>query len=211
MYLPFENVGCAVGGASFELAKSFDNVDAFDFSENFVNAAKEMQKGDKIMSFRIPIEAEIHETVQAVHEDGVTENVRNRVNFFVGDACQLQNYSKNDILGTYDGVVMSNLLCRLPDPIASLDGLQLIVNKGGIVVIVTPFSWLDQFTKKKNWLGGYVDPITDEKVYSKTVLKELMEDRGFVKIHEEEMPLVIREHQRKYQYIVSEASAWRKL
>jgi len=205
------DIGCAVGGASFELAKSFDHVDAFDFSENFVTAAKEMQRGDKTMSFRIPIEAEIYETVQAVHEEGVTEDIRNRVNFFVGDACQLQTYSKNDVLGTYDGVIMSNLLCRLPDPIASLDGLPLIVNKGGVVVIVTPFSWLDQFTKKNNWLGGYVDPVTDEAVYSKTVLKKLMEDRGFVKIHEEEMPLVIREHQRKYQYIVSEASAWRKL
>jgi hypothetical protein len=38
-----------------------------------------------------------------------------------------------------------------------------------------------------------------------------MEARGFEKIHEEEMPLVIREHQRKYQYIVSEATGWRKV
>jgi len=41
-------------------------------------------------------------------------------------------------------------------------------------------------------------------------LKEIMEGLGFEKIHEEQMPLVIREHQRKYQYIVSEATGWRK-
>jgi hypothetical protein len=47
-------------------------------------------------------------------------------------------------------------------------------------------------------------------MFSKDKLKEIMESLGFEKIHEEQMPLVIREHQRKYQYIVSEATGWRK-
>ena len=38
-------------------------------------------------------------------------------------------------------------------------------------------------------------------MYSQDVLKVIMEGQGFEKIHEEEMPLIIREHQRKYQYI----------
>jgi hypothetical protein len=37
-----------------------------------------------------------------------------------------------------------------------------------------------------------------------------MEKNGFEKIHEDKMPLIIREHQRKYQCIVSETTAWRK-
>jgi len=37
-----------------------------------------------------------------------------------------------------------------------------------------------------------------------------MEDGGFEFIHEEQVPLIIREHQRKYQYIISEATGWRK-
>ena len=36
-------------------------------------------------------------------------------------------------------------------------------------------------------------------IFSKDVLKEVMESNGFKKIHEEEIPLVIREHRRKYQ------------
>merc|ERR1712130_860488 len=105
----------------------------------------------------------------------------------------------------------SNLLCRLPDPVACLDGLPRIVNKGGVVVMATPFSWLVEFTPRSKWLGGFYDPVSKEAIRSGDVLKELMEDRGFEKIHEEEMPLVIREHQRKYQYIVSEATGWRKV
>jgi len=204
------DMGCAVGGASFELAKTFDHVDAFDFSENFVSTAKKMQAEEDIR-FRIPVEAELYEEVRAVHENGVTPNVLAKVNFFTGDACDIQNMAESGQLKSYDGIIMSNLLCRLPDPMACLNGLNGIVNKGGVVVMVTPFSWLTEFTPRSKWLGGFYDPVSKEPIRSKDVLKEIMEDRGFEKIHEEEVPLVIREHQRKYQYIVSEATAWRKV
>ena len=210
------DMGCSVGGSSFELAKSFDHVDAFDFSENFVNAAKSMQAGEK-MNFKVPIEAELFETVEAVLEPGVTPDVANKVNFFVGDACKIEELSSvqgddngNTTTNTYDGVIMSNLLCRLPDPIACLNGLSGIMNKGGVVVMVTPYSWLTEFTPRHKWLGGFLDPVTNEEICSKDELQSIMEGNGFTKIHEEQMPLVIREHARKYQYIVSEATGWKK-
>jgi len=203
------DMGCAVGGASFALAQDFEHVDAFDFSESFVNAAKRMQAEEKIR-FKIPVEAELFQEVNAVHESGVDSNVLSRVNFFTGDACKIKEMADEGQIGTYDGAIMSNLLCRLPDPVACLDGLNGIINVGGVVVMVTPFSWLTEFTPRSKWLGGFYDPVSKEPILSKDVLKGIMEDRGFEKIHEEEMPLVIREHQRKYQYIVSEATGWRK-
>jgi SAM-dependent methyltransferase len=162
------------------------------------------------VTFRVPVEAELYEDVKAVHGDRVTADVRSKVNFFTGDAQMLGEMNAEGKLGTYDGVVMSNLLCRLPDPTACINALPCIMNKGGVVVMVTPFSWLTEFTPRSKWLGGFNDPVSKEPIYSKDVLQEMMEDRGFEKIHEEEMPLVIREHQRKYQYIVSEATGWRK-
>ena len=54
---------------------------------------------------------------------------------------------------TFDGVVMANLLCRLPDPLACLDGISSRVNEGGVVVITTP-SHNGRFTSKDKWLGG---------------------------------------------------------
>lgn len=205
------DIGCAVGGASFELAKTYDHVDAFDFSASFVNAAKRMQNiSEEDVTFRVPVEAELYEEVKAVHGDGVTADIRSKVNFFTGDAQMLAEMNAEGQLSTYDGVIMSNLLCRLPDPTACINALPSIMNKGGVVVMVTPFSWLTEFTPRSKWLGGFEDPVSKEPIYSKDVLQEMMEDRGFEKIHEEEMPLVIREHQRKYQYIVSEATGWRK-
>jgi putative 4-mercaptohistidine N1-methyltranferase len=204
------DIGCAVGGASFELAKSFNHVDAFDFSHSFVEAAKRMQTAQDVR-FRIPVEAELYEEVRAVHEPGITSQILSKVDFFTGDACRLAEMRASERLGTYDGVVMSNLLCRLPDPMACLNGLPMVVNKGGVIVMVTPFSWLSEFTPRSKWLGGFYDPVSKAAIHSKDVLRDVMELNGFAKIHEEQMPLVIREHQRKYQYIISEATGWRKV
>ena len=110
----------------------------------------------------------------------------------------------------YDGIIMSNLLCRLPDPIACLDGLQLLVRPGGVVVMVTPFSWLTEFTPRSKWLGGYRDSVTGQPIHSNEQLQQYMSIRGFEQIHEEEIPVLIREHQRKFQYIISLATGWRK-
>lgn len=205
------DVGCAVGGSSFELAKYFDQVDAFDFSENFITAARRMQAEDDEVRFYIPMEADLLEEVKAVHEEGMTSTILSKVNFFTGDACDIVNMANDGTLTTYDGVILSNLLCRLTDPMACLNGLSTVVNPGGVVVLVTPFSWLTEFTPKDKWIGGFYDPISKVPIRSKDVLKEIMETQlGFEKIHEEEIPLIIREHQRKYQYIISEATGWRK-
>jgi len=204
------DVGCAVGGSSFELAKSFDHVEAFDFSENFVAAAKRMQTGEEL-TFKVPVEGDITEEVSVGHEPGVDAAVLEKVNFFQGDACALSEYADSkDGFGTFDGVILANLLCRLPDPMACLNAMPKIVNKGGVVVMVTPFTWLEEFTPRSKWLGGFNDPVSQKPMYSKDKLKDIMEELGFEKIHEEQMPLVIREHQRKYQYIISEATGWRK-
>ena len=93
------------------------------------------------MTFQVPIEGDITKEVSVVHEPGIDANVMNRVNFFYGDACSLSTYSQG--FGTFDGVIMANLLYRLPDPQACLNALPNIVNDGGVVVIVTPFTWLE--------------------------------------------------------------------
>ena len=76
-----------------------------------------------------------------------------KVNFFQGDANALSEYADTkEGFGTFDGVVLANLLCRLPDPRATLNALPKIVNKGGVVVIVTPFTWLEGAYKERGML-----------------------------------------------------------
>jgi putative 4-mercaptohistidine N1-methyltranferase len=204
------DIGCAVGGSAFELARAFDRVDAFDFSSSFVQAAKRMQSQEHV-TFRVPVEAGLYEEVQAAHEPGTTPGILSKVRFFEGDACRLTEMQDEGLLTTYDGIVMSNLLCRLPDPVRCLEGLPRVVNEGGVALLVTPFSWLPEFTPRSKWLGGFYDPVSHDPIRSRDALRRVMERLGFDKIHEEQVPLVIREHQRKYQYIISEATGWRKV
>jgi SAM-dependent methyltransferase len=163
------------------------------------------------LTFQVPIEGDIAEKMNVVLEPGVDATVLQRVHFWNGDACALSEYA-DDMkgFGTFDAVVLANLLCRLPDPLSCLNAMPKVVNKGGVVVMVTPFSWLEEFTPRSKWLGGFRDPISHAPMYSKDKLKEVMQGLGFEKIHDEQMPLIIREHQRKYQYIISEATGWRK-
>jgi putative 4-mercaptohistidine N1-methyltranferase len=208
------DIGCAVGGSSFCLAKTFGSVDAFDYSESFVAAAQRMKAHDETVFFEIPVEADLRDRVRAVHEMGITPEITAKVNFFVGDACQIPEMIQEGRIGTncYDGVILSNLLCRLPDPFACIETLPKLVKVGGVVVLVTPYSWLDEYTPRDKWMGGFYDnESSGAAVSSKDILQQTMERLGFEKIYQDQMPLVIREHQRKYQYIISEATGWRKL
>jgi hypothetical protein len=99
---------------------------------------------------------------------------------------------------------MANLLCRLPNPDACLISVSKLIKPGGVVLLVTPFSWLEEFTSREKWMGG------QNGVRGLDVLEVRMNDLGFDKIHDEEVPLTIREHARKYQYIISKATGWRK-
>jgi hypothetical protein len=179
-------------------------------SAKFILAAKRLQIGEEL-TFKVPIEGDIVEKLSVVLEPGVDPNVLQRVNFFQGDACALSEYADDKKkFGTFDGVILANLLCRLPDPVSCLNALPKVVNKGGVVVIVTPFSWLEEFTPRRKWLGGFNDPVSQTPIFSDESLKDTMVRLGFEKIHQQQMPLIIREHQRKYQYIISEATGWRK-
>ena len=211
------DVGCAVSGTSFALTEHFDEVVGVDFSNAFIDAAQRMriESDEQPVTFALPLEGERSVTVRAMHEGalGADRALRERARFVVGDACDLDasvpcSGGEKDM---FDGVVMANLLCRLPDPIACLDGIAARVTAGGVVVITTPFTWLDEFTPREKWLGGSVDANGVAEGNSYDGLHSAMEERGFaIENGPMPFPLLIREHQRKYQYIVSEASVWRK-
>ena len=65
---------------------------------------------------------------------------RTAVSFMVGDACQLPN------LGQFDCVLAANLICRLLDPMKFFQRLPDMIVPGGILVITSPYTWLEQYT-----------------------------------------------------------------
>ncbi len=195
------DVGCAVGGSAFRLADTFRQVEAVDLSQQFIDAAKKIQESGSLR-FDAKLEGEITETVNV----SVDPVIAKKINFRRADACSLPPEYEG-----YDAVLLANLLCRLTNPMSCLSrmsGGRGIVKPGGLLVITTPFTWSEQFTPRDLWLGGYKD--TDGNAHmSRDGLIAALSGEFDLK-HSFDMPLVIREHYRKYQLITTLCTVWQR-
>ncbi|MBX9770716.1 MAG: 5-histidylcysteine sulfoxide synthase [Candidatus Obscuribacterales bacterium] len=196
------DIGCAVGGSSFRLVQAFKHVEAIDLSEAFITAAKTLQSQGHYQ-YRVLEEGELYKDATFEIESDAGKNI----NFRRADACSLPAEYVD-----YDAVLLANVLCRLPSPMACLSRMSgdlAVVRKGGLLMLTTPFTWMEQFTPKDVWLGGYYDENGNART-SEEGLKEVLSP-NFELVHRQDMPLVIREHKRKYQYIVALATIWRRV
>jgi putative 4-mercaptohistidine N1-methyltranferase len=188
------DLGCAVGRSSFELSRHFDEVVGIDYSGRFIAAARQ-------------IGAERAVTVRVQREGAVTDEMglelaagagAGRVRFEQGDACALR-----DDLGTFDLVLMANLIDRLPDPARCLARLPHLIPLGGWLVITSPYTWLEEYTPREKWLG-------DEGPGPLGVLEKILAP-DFRLRQTLDLPFLIREHRRKYQLGVAEGSVWERV
>ena len=187
------DLGCAVGRSSFELRRHFDEVVGIDFSARFVAAAQQMA-------------ATRTATVHAPREGAAADEMRlelpsdlktDHIQFERGDACNLRAD-----LGTFDLVLMANLIDRLPDPTRCLERLPEILAPGGWLVITSPYTWLEEYTPREKWLDGGGRGTLEG-------LKEKLAS-AFTFQHAIDLPFLIREHRRKYQWSIAEASVWQR-
>ena len=196
------DVGCAVGRASFELARAYGEVLGVDLSRAFIDAAETLRHEGELRYFRKD-EGELGVMLNAMVDPAID---RGRVRFRQADAGSLPA----ELVG-FDAVLLANLLCRLPSPkslLGRLGGPRGLVKPGGLLAVFSPFSWLPQFTPPETWLGGYERD--GQPVKSAAALAALLAAEDFELLREADIPLVIREHARKYQYIVAHAGLWRR-
>ncbi len=192
------DLGCAVGRSTFELARSFAEVVGIDYSARFVDAAAAMQRGEEILYERAD-EGRLTTSLTARAPGGVDLT---RVSFERGDAMALRAD-----LGVFDVVLMANLIDRLSDPDRCLAQLPDLVRKGGQLVITSPYTWLEEFTTGSAWLGGY--EIEGRRVHTLDGLRSRL-DPAFELMATKDLPFLIREHARKYQWGIAQASIWRR-
>ncbi len=191
-------LGCSVGRASFEFSAFCSEVVGIDFSQSFIEEAQRLVK-DKSARFSFATEGELREEGVATLS---SEFHPERVQFEVGDATALR-----DDLGSFDIVLAANLLCRVPDPQAVLKRFSSLVRSGGQLAITSPYTWMEQYTPRERWLGGLVR--NGEAVRSLDSLKESL-GPDFELLRTTDMPFLIREHARKFQWSVAQATVWRR-
>lgn len=185
------DVGCAVGRSSFEMSSFCDSVIGCDLSQSFISAAQTLlDQGE--LSYQYLEEGDLY-------QDGLARAkivAGKKISFLVADACSLPIDLKE-----FDLVHAANLICRLPEPKLFLNRLPDLVKPGGQLLLTTPFTWLEEYTPKKNWIGCG---------NSEETLKEILKP-SFELEKKVEIPFVIREHRRKFQFSVSLGTRWRRI
>lgn len=191
------DLGCAVGRSSFELGRHCRHVTGIDHSESFIAAAQQLRDQGEL-AYRSRTEGDLHTPLVAKVPAGID---RERASFLVGDA---QNLPPE--IGSFDVVLMANLIDRLPHPAALLERLPDLVKPDGQLIVVSPYTWMEQFTPHEHWLGGYERegrPVTTFDGL-RTILAP-----SFTLQARKNLPFLIREHVRKFQWSVAEATIWR--
>jgi len=94
------------------------------------------------------------------------------------------------------------------DPRAFLQKIGQRIQPDGLLVITSPYTWLEEFTPRVNWLGGFLEdgrPLSTFEGLS----RELKE--GFTCLEAPiQIPFVIRETRRKFQHSFAEMTLWKK-
>ncbi len=195
------DLGCAVGRSSFELAKHFQHVDAIDYSARFIQQGAKLQTKSRLR-YTLPLEGELVEYREVLLDRLGYEDVKDRIAFLQGDACNLKPQFSD-----YDLVFAGNLIDRLQDPLQFLTEIQRRIVPGGLLVLTSPYTWLEEYTDKNKWLGGI--KVNGENFTTLDALKGHL-GAAFRLQEVVDIPFVIRETVRKYQHSLSQMTIWRK-
>lgn len=185
------DLGCAVGRSCYELAQSCERVIGIDYSQSFVHAAERIRTAGE-MPYQQQIEGrDIRELIAQRPEAGEAS----RISFEQGDAMNLRAD-----LGSFEVVHAANLLCRLPEPQKLVQRLPDLVKPGGQLLLTTPCTWLEEFTPAQHWPQGSTSEWLKERLSGSFELAEQVD-----------LPFLIREHARKYQWSVALGTRWIRL
>lgn len=184
------DLGCAVGGSTFEMSRTCEQVLGIDFSLAFIQAAEALAGGEWLAYDRreegawvTRLEARLPMGIDAA-----------KLRFQQGDAMNLPAD-----LGLFDRVHAANLLCRLPQPERLLARLPGLLKPGGELVLATPCTWLEEFTPPENW------PVTATFEWLQATLAP-----AFTLIRQTDEPFLIRETARKFQWSISMVTVWQR-
>lgn len=197
------DLGCATGRATFELAKHFDHVTGIDFSARFIGLALKLaQQG--VLRYTMVNEGDLVSYQERYLAELELEDVAHKVEFWQGDACNL----KPQFTG-YDFILAANLIDRLYSPGQFLSTIHERLNIGGVLMITSPYTWLEEHTPREEWIGGFKRD--GENVTTLDGLKALLGKHFKLIQSPVEIPFVIRETRHKFQHSLSEVTLWERI
>jgi SAM-dependent methyltransferase len=169
-----------------------DHALGVDNSTQFIRAARQLGRTHRAR-IRVRLEGDRNARRAVV----LPRRLRSvRATFAVGDAQHLAPACR----GPFHVVLAINLIDRLPRPRKFLAQLGELVVPGGQLVIASPYTWMEQFTPRREWLC--------RAGQSSSAALDSILGPSFRLVRRRHLPFLIREHARKYQWCVSEASTY---
>ena len=157
-----------------------------------------------MIHYQLPEEGEIVSYHEKRLRDFGLDQTAKRIEFSQGDAHNLKPQFSN-----YDLILAANLIDRLYDPARFLTSIHQRLNIGGLLLIASPYTWLEEYTKKANWVGGIRK--AGEPYTTLEGLHDLLEPH-FSRLGEpQDVAFVIRETARKFQQTVSQLTIWERI
>ncbi|MGP9831837.1 putative 4-mercaptohistidine N1-methyltransferase [Marinobacter sp. NSM] len=197
------DIGCAVGRTTLELARHFEHVDGVDFSQTFIGKCREVVADGEARYARSEEGNLVSYQARALSTLGLAEAAQ-RVAFHQGDACNLGSDYRD-----YDLVLAGNLIDRLYKPSLFLESIHERINDLGLLVIASPYTWLEEYTPKSEWVGGFMK--NGEPFTTLDGLKDMLGPHFRLLGEPRSLPFVIRETRNKFQHSFSELTIWEKL
>ncbi len=197
------DLGCASGRATFELATFFDHVTGIDFSARFIAQGVQLAQGETLR-YALADEGELVSYKSIALADLGLDAIKHKVEFFQGDACNLKPVFTN-----YDFILAANLIDRLYNPAKFLSMAHERLNLGGILMLASPYTWLEEHTPREDWIGGFKKD--GESFTTLDGLRELLSKHFRLMKGPQEIPFVIRETKRKFQHTLSEVTLWERI
>ncbi len=77
-----------------------------------------------------------------------------------------------------------------------------------MLILTSPYTWLEEFTPKEKWIGGYKRD--GENYTTLDGLKDILEENFDLIDSPKDVPFVIRETARKFQHTNSQLTVWQK-
>ncbi|MCH8474197.1 MAG: methyltransferase domain-containing protein [Opitutales bacterium] len=188
------DIGCAVGASSFALAHHGLEVTGFDLSVALIEAANAVSRGE-VRDISIPRSGHLKETVSLLLPAKPTSG---KVTFLVGDAMNPPTPAEphNDV------ILLANLIDRVPDPWKCLQEAIKRLRPGGQLLLASPYTWLESCARPGKWLVR--DGETPLEVLQRIMGQELE------LVYRTDIPFLIRDHERKFQWSVAEGTRWIK-
>lgn len=189
------DAGCACGAATLALARDHGFAVGLDRSERLIDAAVEVVSSGRAR-YRLPVEGEIAREVEV--EVAAPPNA----GFIAGDAHALPFAD-----GAFSTVLALNLADRVADPSRALAELARVAAPGGILIVASPYTWLDEYTPRERWLGGFFRD--GRPVFGRDGVRAALGPR-FLLEREEDHLFFIRHHARSGQLGLAHIQRFRR-